>query len=630
MHQLQRTGLTIAAAAAVGGAFVAGTQVGGPGTSAGPDPAGPGHRQAVGHDSVRLVNAALRPATSCDSLLQWYVDRGVERVTPWGWTDARIYTLADSAGAKAPLPATTTSTASGTGTNVQEQGVDEPDVVKTDGRLLVRVLDGSSLVVYDVTGDVPLRLGSFPLTGIEAPELLLAGDRVVVVGHGQDVTPDRVGPGTVVLVVDITDPTAPSLVRRSTYDSGLVTARQHGDVVRVVVSVGLPMLDFVEPGLLRREQTALAKNQAVVRASSIDAWLPHVTTEEADGTTTTSRVVDCDDVSIPAADAGLGTVAVVGFDAATPEDTDVTAVTTPSETVYVSADHLYLASSAYRSGWGVCCWEVPQVPTSTGDDGTTYLYGFDLDGTATTYAASGEVDGSIADRWSMDEYDGVLRVAVGPTLRTGNFNSIITLSLSGSDLVEVGRVDHLGVNEEIRSMRWFDGLAVMVTFRQTDPFYAIDLADPAAPRLLGTLKIPGFSSYLHPLGNHRMIGIGSAADPTTGVTTGAKTSLFDVSDVTAPRELDTVTYPADSMAQAALDPRQFTWLPDRRTALTVISEGYEGRTGYVSVLTVSDSTVSNRMVPVEYGVEVDDVRLVPLPDGRVVLATGDGVSFFDL
>jgi hypothetical protein len=626
-EQLKRTGLTLASVGALGVAFVAGFQVG---ASDGATTVAQPGRQArhVGTDPIRLVNADLRPAASCRELLAWYVDHGVDRVTPYGWDYGRIYTMEDSA-ASAPLPATTTATSSGTGTNVQEQGVDEPDVVKTDGHLLVRVLDGHSLVVYDVSGAEPLRLGSLALSGMDSPELLLAGDRVVVVGREASAAEDRLGPGTRVLVVDVSDPSSPSVVHEATYDSSLVTARQHGDVVRLVISVGLPTLDFAEPGLLRGQDSALEKNRAIVRASTIDDWLPHVTTVDADGTTHTGSAVDCGDVAIPAADAGLGTVAVIGFDAAAPEATDATAVTTPSETVYVSADHLYLASAPYRFGIEMCCWDTPVPGTPiVSDDGTTYLYDFDLAGIATTYAASGGVDGAIADRWSMDEHDGVLRVAVGPTQRTGNFNSIITLEQEGSTLAEMGRVDKLGVGEQIRSMRWFDGMAVMVTFRQTDPFYAVDLSDPTAPRLLGTLKLPGFSSYLHPLGSHRMIGIGSAADPNTGITSGAKASLFDVSDVTAPRELDTVSYPKDSTAQAALDPRQFTWLADRRTALTVISEGYDGRTGYVSVLRVADSQVRNELVEVEYGDEVDDVRLVPLPDGRVVLATGDTVSFF--
>ncbi len=632
MHPLQRTGLTALTLGAVGAAFVAGVSFG---RSTGVDPTAT-DRTPPGGQPVRLVNADLRPAASCDALLQWYVERGLQRVTAYGWDYPRIYEASD-AGGSVPVPAPgsvpvtpqpSEATSSATGTNVQEAGVDEPDVVKTDGRLLVRVLDDSTLVLYDVTGDEPVRLGSFALTGVQSPELLLAGNRVVVIGR-EAPTPDfGTTPGTRVLVLDVADPSAPVVVRDTTYDSTLVTARQTGDTVRLVLSMALPDLDFVEPGLLRGEQRALERNQDVVRASTIEDWLPHVTTTTGSATST-EPLLGCDRVAVPSADAGLGTVAVVGFDVADPGAVDATAVTTPSETVYVSADHLYLASSAYRGGWEACCWDVPAPATAyAGDDGTTYLYDFALDGIAATYAASGRVDGSIADRWSMDEHDGVLRVAVGPTLRTGNFNSVVTFSQEGSELVEIGRVDRLGEGEQIRSMRWFDGLAVMVTFRQTDPFYAIDLTDPAAPRLLGELKIPGFSSYLHPIGDDEMIGIGSAADPTTGIPSGAKASLFDVRDVTAPRELDTVTYPPGTTPQAAVDPRQFTWLPDRRTALTVVSSGEYGQTGYVSVLHVGDGTMTNRMVEVEYGVEVGAVRLVPLPDGRVVLVTGDAVSFF--
>ena len=627
MHQLARTGLAVAAAGALGAAFAAGVSFGSSGPTAGED-----RRPPTEGTDLRLVNADLRPAASCDELLRWYVDHGVDRVTPYGWDFLRIYTMAETAGSpRAAQPAEATS--SDTGTNVQEAGVDEPDVVKTDGSLLVRIVDDSTMVVYDVTGTEPVRVGSLPLDTMFSPELLLVGDRVVVIGRDPAAAKGRVTPGTRVLVVDVADPSAPTVVRESAYDSTLVTARQHGDVVRLVVSTGLPALDFAEPGFFRREATSLETNQDVVRASSIDDWLPHVTTVGPDGTLDTGReqLLDCDDVAIPASDAGLGTVAVVGFDVHDPATTDAIAVTTPSETVYVSGEHLYLASSAYRSGWQVCCWDVPQRdPQVVPDDGTTYLYGFSLDGTATRYAASGQVDGSVADRWSLDEHDGVLRVAVGPTMRTGSFSSIVTLSQEGSDLVEAGRVDRLGVGEEIKSVRWFDDLAVVVTFRQTDPFYTIDLSDPFDPQLLGELKIPGFSSYLHPIDGDLMIGMGSAADPATGITSGAKASLFDISDLTAPREVDTVAYPAGSTAQAGFDPRQFTWLPDHRTALTVITRGFEGVTGYVSVLRVGDAGVTNELVEVEYGDEVTDVRVVPLPDGRVVLVTGDAVSFFDL
>jgi hypothetical protein len=190
-------------------------------------------------------------------------------------------------------------------------------------------------------------------------------------------------------------------------------------------------------------------------------------------------------------------------------------------------------------------------------------------------------------------------------------------------------VDKLGVDEQIKSVRWFDDLAIVVTFRQTDPLYAVDLTDPASPTLLGQLKIPGFSEYLHPLGGWRMIGVGQAATP-DGTTLGAQAALFDVHDVTDPRQLDVVEYPKGSVALAGQDPRQFTWLPDRRTALTVVVEGLTGTTGSVSVLRVEAGRLVQRMVEVEYGAEVAQVRLVPLPTGKVVLVTGDGVSFFEL
>ncbi len=119
------------------------------------------------------------------------------------------------------------------------------------------------------------------------------------------------------------------------------------------------------------------------------------------------------------------------------------------------------------------------------------VFDFEVTGTEATYVGSGEVEGSVADRWAMDEYDGVLRLALGPTQATGNFNSVVTLERRGDELVEIGRVDKLGVNEQIESVRWFDALAIVVTFRQVDPLYAIDLSDQDDPRLMGTPEDPG-------------------------------------------------------------------------------------------------------------------------------------------
>ena len=150
---------------------------------------------------------------------------------------------------------------------------------------------------------------------------------------------------------------------------------------------------------------------------------------------------------------------------------------------------------------------------------------------------------------------------------------------------------------------------------------------------MGELKIPGYSEYLHPLGGRRLLGIGQAASA-DGTVRGAQAALFDVTDLTAPERLDAVAYPPFTVAAAGTDPRQFTWLPDQRIALTVVSEGWSGGPAWVSVLRLGGDRIRNEMVQVSSAGRTSDavgqVRLVPLADGRVVLVTGDGVSFFAL
>ncbi len=627
--------VAILAVVGLGAAFVAGSHL----------DSDDGRLLAAGPEPMSYFGD-LEVAESCEDLLEWYVDRGLELVGPYGW-DGGMYAFADDSGgvgvgvAGAPAGAEAASssapalpgavsqraTSGESGTNVQEVGVDEPDVVKTDGGLLVRIR-GGELTTYDVRGGDVERLGDLRIDDLIGGEVLLVDDMVTAIGHDRGSEDD--GGRTRVVTVDVSDPSAPVVVETAVFDARQVVARLHGDTVRLVLSAGLPELDFVQPDGDRGEVSAEEENEELVRATSLEDWLPGVALSGGDE----EPLLDCSDVALPDDDLGLDTVSIVAFDAGEPASFETTALAAGTTIAYASVDHLYLATG----GFGMTCCvmvgtgvpEMAALPPLTigAQDGTTYVFDFALDDTATTYAASGEVDGVVADRWAMDESGGVLRVAVGPSQRTGNFNSVVTLGREGDDLVELGRVDKLGVNETIQSVRWFDGLAIVVTFRQVDPLYAVDLTDAEAPELLGELKIPGFSEYLHPLGTDRLVGIGQGPVGKNGW--GAQAGLFDVTDLTDPRRIDVVSYGSGSWAGAGVDPRQFTWLPEQRTVLTVVSEGTMGRTGYVSVLRLDDGRMHNEMVEVEYGVEVDEVRTVPLPDGRVVLVTGEDVEFFDL
>lgn len=632
--------LTAGVVTGLAGAFVAGTLVNG-----GSGPGTPGGIQALPERVA--FQADLEPAKSCDDLLVTYRERGRKLVSAWGWGGGPYYYDAYLKGGFSPLetaadrllnqraasggamprggftPKMRRATNSDTGTNVQEAGVDEPDSVKTDGKLLVTVRD-DDLVTYDVSGSSTEKLSSLPLTGIEDAEILLSGDTVVAVGRDDE--SDDEDPGTRVLTLSLADPAEPKVADDVTYDAGLMSVRQHGEAIRLVLESGLPQLDFVEPRGKTTEKEALKKNRDLVAKTTIEDWLPTVTSGGKD-----KQLLDCTNVAVPSDDLLLDTTSIVGFDAGSPTELDAIGLAGHTGIAYESVDHLYLAT---QSGWadGRRCFDfcdgVDRLSRGMKDSGTSYLFDFELDGTAATHVASGEVEGAIADRWSVDEADGVLRVAVGPTSETGSFNSIITLQRQGTELVEQGRLDRLGVNEDIKSVRWFDDLAVLVTFRRVDPMYAIDLTDTAKPKLLGKLKVPGFSTYLHPLGSWRMIGLGEGPDGKGGW--GAQIGLFDVRDVSKVKRLDVHSYGRSFRALADADPRAFTWLPDERTVITVLEKSARTRIGFVSVVHLADGKLQQRLVQVEYGDDVDDVRAVPLPDGRVVLVTGDKAQFFEL
>lgn len=660
-RRLRRSRGAVAVVGGIAAAFVAGSLVAAP-DSTDPVAALPPGAGAVDGDVATPVVffGELEAPGSCDDLLSHYVDGGVDLVTAYGWEPTPLDRdllgpgLSNSGEvpalpqATAPLDAptvreggtqdlaeagTTRATSSETGTNVQEAGVDEPDAVKTDGTTLVRLRE-STMTTYDVSGVVVRELGSVDLD-LEDGEILLTGDTVIAIGNDgtRSLTNGynygyETSPQTRVITVDVSDPRAPTVLSTVDYDAATVTARQHGDDVRLVLSAGLPDLDFVRPGRNRDGAVALRTNRALVEATTIGDWLPTLGIDGGEA----RPLLACDRVAVPRADLGLGTMAVVGFHAGAPveghTDLDTVGLAGDASLAYESPDHLYLATPGATAFCAVC--DLPVGPSSMG--GTTSVYDFALDGTSATYVGAGEIEGMIRDRWAMDEHDGVLRVAVGPSSETGPFSSVVTMTAEDDALVEIGRVDRLGVGEEIKAVRWFDGLAIVVTYRQIDPLYAVDLTDQRDPTLIGTLKIPGFTSYLHPLGSMRMVGLGEG--PTeNGRRWGAQAGLFDVTDLTSPRRLDVHSYGAGSRALAGEDPRQLTWLPRSRTVLTVVARG---RAAYVSALVVGGGELTNTSTRVEYGSDADQVRTVPLygagADGgdRVVLVTGEDVEFFDL
>jgi hypothetical protein len=321
----------------------------------------------------------------------------------------------------------------------------------------------------------------------------------------------------------------------------------------------------------------------------------------------------------------LGTTSVVGFQATAPARPDAVGLAGATDLAYESADHLYLTSSAA----GASCQTCVPVLGAGASASRTRIFQFDLDGTHAAHVATGQVAGAIADSWSMDEDDGVLRVAVSRHAQDASSTSVVTLRPDGARLAEIGSLDGLGVNQTLTAARWFGDLAILSTARRADPLYSVDVSDPAHPRVLGTLHIPGFSTYFHPIGHDQLLGVGQrvALGDRAGGGERAQVGLFDISDLADVSRLALATPHRNSWPSVAFDAHSFTWLPDRSTAITSFTT-FRGRV-LLGEYRVAGATLTQRVTRLDVRASAT-VRTMELASGRVVLVAGRQVSFLAL
>jgi len=598
----------------------------------------------------------LVPFSDCDELLGDYRDALERAATPPdgpSWferltgSDAVEATsaesgVADSAAVSGAAGAAGEAVGAGpTGTNVQERGVDEPDSVKLVDGLLLALSEDRLQVVRP--GPTPQVLSSLPLErSAYGGELLVQGDRVLVLLPGGDVGPGPAevapapgaalsstdpaygGGGIELLLVDLSDPTDPRLLESLELDGRYLSARQSGGAVRLVTS-SVPSLPAPSGSEPTSYEDSVEQAQETAREATLQQVLPQAVRRRADGRLLSSGpAVDCPQVrrAGPVQGSG-GTLLVTTLDL----DRDLaaldrTAVSTDGDLVYATAQRLYVATSR----WSATAWSAP-------DGGvTTELHAFDTSTpTATRYAGTASVDGYVYGRWALSSHEGHLRVAttseppwggdVGPSdsgaRQPGvSSSSVIVLAERPDGLVETGRLNGLGPGERIYAVRYLGDLATVVTFRETDPLYVLDLGDPAAPALLGELKVPGFSTYLHPVGDDRLLAIGQDAD-SRGRVTGLQLSLFDLSDLSRPAQLDRLPL-GRAWTPASDDSRAFAYDPASRLALLPLLREDGGRSHALGVRVTEQGTLEE-VGRLTAGPGSTDVERV-LSDGRTVYA----------
>jgi hypothetical protein len=524
------------------------------------------------------------------------------------------------------------------GTNVHEAGVDEPDLVKTDGRRIVTVADGV-LRVVDAQRRVQTGALSLHDNGAEPywwqpADLLLHGDRALVLledlWHGPAFSRPGTEPsllpmpgpitGAQLLLVDIGADT-PRVIGTYGVDGRLVDARAVDSVVRVVVR-SAPRLEFPAHDPTAADAQRLEANREAVRTADLDAWLPRYQVT-ANGVTTTGQV-DCTALSRPASYSGTSMLTVLTFDlaAGTLGNGDPVSVLADGDTVYSNGHSLYVASD---QRWQAVPMPEPlpepmRGPASERDlewpEPRTEIYKFDISQPGPPrYVAAGAVDGWLINQYAMNEWDGHLRVATtsGDVMWWGggepdSESTVYVLAERDGALVETGSVGGLGYGERIYSVRFAGPIGYVVTFRETDPLYTVDLRNPSAPKVLGELKITGYSSYLHPVGGGYVLGIGQEAD-LRGVIQGTQLSLFDVSDLSDPR-LRATHHVRAGHSEAEFDPHAFLWWPAERIVVVPL-------------------TVPFGRVDRDFGVDDSDASL-PAPESGALVLRLDGAGFTEL
>jgi uncharacterized secreted protein with C-terminal beta-propeller domain len=228
---------------------------------------------------------------------------------------------------------------------------------------------------------------------------------------------------------------------------------------------------------------------------------------------------------------------------------------TDAQTVYASDKSLYLATQRFNG------------------TASTAIHAFAAaERGKTEYRATGAVPGTLLNQWSMSEHEGHLRVA-----STDEKESFVTVL--GERLGQVGQVGGLGRDERIYAVRFMGTRGFVVTFRQVDPLYTLDLSQPNRPQVLGELKILGYSAYLHPVGDNLLLGVGQDATP-EGRTRGTQLSLFDISNLRAPAKLHGVTLGSGSSSEVEFDHHAFLFWPAAGLAVLPVSAQSSGAIGF--------------------------------------------------
>lgn len=468
-------------------------------------------------------------------------------------------------------------------TNQQVSGVDEADIVKTDGTNIY-LLHGTSLYVVKSWPAEDLAVDQQVVIDGSPQEMFVSNGTALVysaVGDPMPGDPGAVmpvndyyvddsyygGSFTKLTVVDVSG-SQPEVVAERYIEGQYRSSRMHGTFTRGVIQGGFkaprlyaPEVEFYDPWgepydeayIEAQLDSWVERVSAAIQATELSDWLPREYAGSADALEAVTP--QCAGYYVPQPGAvNYGQTSIVALDLAEPTVAqEGVVVLGEASTVYANEGALVLAQPDY---W----WDFGQT---SGD--RTALHSFELDGPETSYLGSGHAPGMIDDQFALDEKDGVVRVTTTQwNPQSGDrFSQVLTLHEVDGALEVLGKSPELAPGETVMATRYVGDIAYVVTFLQRDPLFAIDLSEPAKPKLLGQLKIDGFSEYMHPLGEGYLLTIGRDVDPESGNDLGLMLQVFDVREPTAPALVHSYAYTEGGWSAASAEHKAFTFFPER-------------------------------------------------------------------
>lgn len=533
-----------------------------------------------GGGGTEVGNPGMYSSFSDDQSLEKYLKNGLATsVSPTG-----SLTGAQEAVAAAQAPSNTSGnggagTDSGfSQTNVQEAGVDEADKIKSDGEYIY-IAKGETVAVVRALPDGTTVTSSVVKTPGPVTSLYVDGNLLVAlyVPQGGNGAPWSGGAGlpepdvrvgmpywlpvaveTGVLLVDVSDRQVPSVLADWVFDGNLVASRRIGSKLHLVQQFwpDLPPLQYLFDGSRGGYDATVAANRAILDPLTLGDLLPGYRHLNGNGELLDAgRVVATADFLAPDQPQGGSVVSIISLDLDHPTDRFASiAAVLDAHHVYASPDSLYLANQRFDAMFG-------------GGDEQLVVHKFSLGGETITYAGSGTVPGWVLNQFSFGEADDILRIATTSGLDVASWkNNVYCLQAESGALRIVGRLENLARGEKIYAARFLGARGYLVTFQQIDPLLTLDLTDPTKPRLVGELKVPGYSDYIHPLGGNHLLTLGKdvALSGDVPYYQGLQLSIFDVSKLEAPTLLHQVTIGARGTDSEALqDHKAFGFWPER-------------------------------------------------------------------